>query len=192
MKQYFFIIIIFLVLILGFVLGYMVFKPQPESKIDSLVIYNKLQNQGFLVTQDYVLQQNLNIDNTTGQWWKDIFWGQQIEASGIMKVNLGVDLQKLQPDDVLANEQIIIDLPEIEIKSVELVSDINLENSQGVFKRLLDNDDGYNQALMQLKQSARQAALQPEIIQTTRSATIQEISKLVNLIVDNKEVIINF
>jgi hypothetical protein len=109
-----------------------------------------------------------------------------------MKVNLGVDLQKLQPDDVLANEQIIIDLPEIEIKSVELVSDINLENSQGVFKRLLDNDDGYNQALMQLKQSARQAALQPEIIQTTRSATIQEISKLVNLIVDNKEVIINF
>ena len=194
MKNYFFLITFLIALIIGLGLGYLIFKPQDnQAEINSLVIYNKLQNQGFLITQDYVLEQKLTIDNTTGQWWKDIFWGQQIAASAVMKTSLGVDLQKLEPQDVqINNKKITIDLPVIEIKSIELVSDVNLQNSQGVLKRLLDNDDGYNQALTQLKDSARQAASDQAIIEQTQSATVKEITKLVNLIAEDKEVIINF
>ncbi|HDQ23133.1 MAG TPA: DUF4230 domain-containing protein [Candidatus Uhrbacteria bacterium] len=194
MKQYFLLVVIFLSLVIGLLVGYLIFKPQSDQiAINSLVIYSKLQNQGFLITQDYVLEQKLTIDNTTGQWWKDIFWGQQIETSAVIKISLGVDLHKLESQDVqINNKKITLNLPAIEIKSMELVSDINLQNSQGVLKRLLDNDDGYNKALAQLKDTARQAALEQAIITRTQAATVKEITKLVNLIAEDKDMVVKF
>jgi len=193
MKKYLFLISILIFLIIGLVLGYYIFSPkQTGPKIDSLIIYNKLQNQGFLVTQDYVSEQKVTIDNTSGSWWKDLFWGQTIDASSVLKVSLGVDLQKLQPQDITSNGKITINLPPIEVQSVEVLWDIILQNSQGVLKRLLNNDDGYNQALVQLKDQARQAALSPDIISQTQAATVTEITKLVQLIVGDKDVVVNF
>ncbi|MFA5188297.1 MAG: DUF4230 domain-containing protein [Patescibacteria group bacterium] len=193
MKKYLFLISILIFLIIGLVMGYYIFSPkQTGPKIDSLIIYNKLQNQGFLVTQDYVSEQKVTIDNTTGTWWKDLFWGQKITASSVLKVSLGVDLQKLQPQDITSDNKITINLPPIEVQSVEVLWDIILQNSQGVLKRLLNNNDGYNQALAQLKDQAKAAALSPDITSQTQAATITEITKLVRLIVGDKDVAVNF
>jgi hypothetical protein len=193
MKKYFYLIFSIIILALGFYLGYLIFSPrQNEPKIDSLLIYNKLQSQGFLITQNYILEQRVTIDNTSGQIWKDFFWGQKIEASAVMKVNLGVDLQKLNQNDVKVNDQIEITLPAIETQSVEIVSDINLQNQQGIFKRILNNDNGYNQALSQLKEQAKIAASQPEIVKQVQANTQKEIERLVKLIAENKEIKINF
>jgi hypothetical protein len=193
MKFYITIALIIIIFLVGLGLGYYIFSPkQTGPKIDSLIIYNKLQNQGFLVTQDYVSEQKVTIDNTSGTWWKDLFWGQKIDASSVLKVSLGVDLQKLQPQDITSDGKITINLPPIEVQSVEVLWDIILQNSQGVLKRLLNNDDGYNQALVQLKDQAKAAALSADITSQTQAATITEITKLVKLIVGDKEVAINF
>jgi hypothetical protein len=191
MKKYLIGILIFL--LIGLVLGYYLFSPKStQSKIDSLVIYSKLQNQGFLVTEDYISEQKVTIDNTSGQWWRDLFWGQKIEASSVLKVSLGVDLQKLKPEDIKSDGQITINLPPIEVQSVEVLWDIMLSNNQGALKRLLDNDNGYNQALAELKDQARQAALADDIVRQTQAATTSEITKLAKLIAGDKEVVVNF
>src|SRR4030042_6963668 len=137
MKKHFFFISWLIVLIIGLGLGYLIFRPQPTSpKTDSLVIYNRLQSQGFLVTQSNVSEQKITIDNTSGDWLKDFLLGQTIEASGFMKTSLGVDLQKLQPEDIIvADKQIIINLPPVEIQSVEILWNIFLQNKQGILKR---------------------------------------------------------
>ena len=192
MKKYFFVILFLVFLVLGLVLGYYIFRPnQAGPKVDSLIIYNKLQTQGFLVTQDYVSEQKVTIDNTSGTWWKDLFWGQTIDASSVLKVSLGVDLRKLQPQDITSNAKITINLPPIEVQSVEVLWDIILQNSQGVLKRLLNNDDGYNQALAQLKDQAKKAAMSAEITSQTQAVTITEVTRLLKMIED-KEVVVNF
>jgi hypothetical protein len=192
-RKYLYLIFGIIILALGFYLGFLFFSPrQNESKINSLLIFNKLQSQGFLITQNYILEQRVTIDNTSGQIWRDFFWGQKIEASAVMKVNLGVDLQKLSQNDVKVSDQIEISLPSIETQSVEIVSDINLQNQQGIFKRILNNDNGYNLALNQLKEQAKTAASQPEIVQQAQASTQKEIERLVRLIADNKEIKVNF
>ena len=193
MKKYFFIISVLIVLAVGFVLGYFVFRPQPISpKTNSLVIYKKLHSQGFLVTQDYVSEQKVKIDNSSGEWLKDFLLGQIIEASGFMKVSLGVNLQKLQPEDITTDNKITINLPPIEVQSAEVLWDIFLQNKQGILKRLLDNEDGYNQAYAQLKESAKEAAMSPANIKQTQDSTVKEITRLVNLIEGEKEVVVKF
>lgn len=193
MKKYFFLFSIILVLIIGFALGYVIFRQQPVAKISSLVIYNKLQGQGFLVTQDNVSDQKVIIDNTSGEWLKDFLLGQKIEASGLMKVSLGVDLQKLQPEDIVATDKkIIINLPAIEIQSVEVLYNIFLQNQQGILKRLINNEDGYNQAFSQLKEAAKTAAMSEANIKQAQESTVKEVTRLVNLITEDKEVVVNF
>ncbi|OGY42526.1 MAG: hypothetical protein A2Y82_04140 [Candidatus Buchananbacteria bacterium RBG_13_36_9] len=194
MKKHFFFISWLIVLIIGLGLGYLIFRPQPTSpKTDSLVIYNRLQSQGFLVTQSNVSEQKITIDNTSGDWLKDFLLGQTIEASGFMKTSLGVDLQKLQPEDIIvADKQIIINLPPVEIQSVEILWNIFLQNKQGILKRLFNNEDGYNEAFSQLKETARQAAMSEDNIKQAQESTIKEITRLVNLIEGEKEVVVKF
>jgi hypothetical protein len=185
------IIFILFIFVVGIILGSYISLPQ--QKVNSQIIYEKLQSQGFLVTQNYIFEQKIEIDNTSGQTWKDIFWGQKIQANALMKVNLGVDLQQLTENDIkLTKNKLTIKLPQIQIHSTELISDINLENQQGILKLLLDRDDGYNQALSLLKENAELSAKDAKIIAETRLSTTNEINRLLNLITTDKEIIIEF
>ena len=194
MKNLWLIIIFALIfLILGTYIGFVLFAPKPEQKIDSQIILQELQSQGFLITQTYIIKQDIEIDNSTGQFLKDLFWGQRITATAIMKVSSGVDLQKLSANDIsLTNDQINIDLPAIEIQSVEILDEIVLDNKQGILKRLLANDDGYNQALTNLKEQAKIAAQEDKLINEAQQSTINEIKRFIKFIDPDKEINIQF
>jgi len=110
-----------------------------------------------------------------------------------MKVSSGVDLQKLSANDIsLTNDQINIDLPAIEIQSVEILDEIVLDNKQGILKRLLANDDGYNQALTNLKEQAKIAAQEDKLINEAQQSTINEIKRFIKFIDPDKEINIQF
>jgi len=69
MKNLWLIIIFALIfLILGTYIGFVLFAPKPEQKIDSQIILQELQSQGFLITQTYIIKQDIEIDNSTGQF----------------------------------------------------------------------------------------------------------------------------
>lgn len=194
MKIYFKIGALVAVLLAGLGLGYLLFGSKPVApKVDSVVIYNRLQSQGFLVTQDYIFEQKIEIDNTSGQMWKDLFWGQKIEASAIIKASLGVDLKKLNQEDVKIDaDKIVLTLPAVEVQSTEIIGEIKLNNQQGVLKMLFDKDDGYNQALAQFKEQAKTAAQKDEIVTEARNNTKKELQRLVNLMGVDKEVVVEF
>ncbi|OGY42012.1 MAG: hypothetical protein A2Y67_02920 [Candidatus Buchananbacteria bacterium RBG_13_39_9] len=187
MKNIIIIILIIVVFLGGISIGYLLTRPQHaifKNEISSEIILQNLQNKGFLVTEDYVINQRVEIKKTSDVLWKDIIWGQKITATAVMKVSMGVDLSKLTKDEVmLSGDKVRIKLPALEVQSVELVSDINLDNEQGILKRLLDNDNGYNQALVQLKEEAKKSAQSPEVVKKAGDNAKAEIEKFIKLIV---------
>ena len=190
MKNIILISLVVLIFLGGAWVSYLIFRPsQDKVQINSQTILQSLQSRGFLVTETYTADQKVVIDNRTGSFWKDLAWGQLITASALMKVGLGIDLMKLRPEDVIVSgEKAKINLPDIEVQSVELAGAISLKNEQGILKMALDSDDGYNQALEQLKAGVEAAAMAEEVKNLARQNAEGEIGRLVGFLSPDLEI----
>ena len=100
MKKYFFLIAALILFLGGLFVGYKVFFFLQKEEITSNVVLTALQSQGFLVSQNYIFNQTITIDRSTGSQLKDIFLGQTIDANANMKVSSGVDLSKLTAENI--------------------------------------------------------------------------------------------
>ncbi|MBI2037777.1 MAG: DUF4230 domain-containing protein [Candidatus Magasanikbacteria bacterium] len=174
--------------------GYRLGKPnQPGEQVSSQSIVQALKHEGFLVTETYIITQQITIDRSTGSAFKDFFWGQDIVAMGTMKASLGVDLNKISPEDITVDARTVTaSLPSLEDHGVELIGDITLQNKQGIFKKIFNNDDGYNAAYAKLKEAALAAAKSDVVQNEAKENTKKEIERLVKLIAGNREVEISF
>lgn len=196
MKKYSLLILVFAVLLLGagFYAGYKVFKPKVSTEeVSSEIILTLLKSEGFLITESYVFNQNVTIDRSTGSQIKDIFFGQNIQASANMKVAAGIDLGLLTAKDVqVSDKAVVITLPEVKTNGTEIIGNIVLTNRQGIIKRIVDNDDGYNAALALLKQEATKAAEVPELREEAKQSALREVERLVKFIQPEKEIRVQF
>lgn len=194
MKFYLTIFATLAVLIGGIYIGYRVFRPStPSPTIDSQTIVTMLKQEGFLVTQTYVFNQQVKIKTNSGSVFKDFFWGQDISASGNMKVSSGVDLNKINFKDIqVTSHDVTLQLPNIETHSIELIGDLTLQNNQGILKRVFNNDDGYNQAYKALEEKANEAAATTTLRLEAQKSTEKEINQLVQLIAKDRQVRITF
>lgn len=175
-------------LILGAIAGRLWFTPESSVRtvVSSQTILTALRDQGFLVTQTYVFDQPVTIRRTTGSAFRDFFVGQTIEARGSMEANLGLDLAKLSAEDVMAgSSEITVRVPSTTLFNTRLVGPIEVKNTQGLLKRLLEPDDGYNIALVELTAAAEAAARKPEILDRATQKAVREIERLVRLILQN-------
>ena len=175
-------------LIIGAVAGRFWFTPETSVRtvVSSQTILTALRDQGFLVTQTYVFDQPVTIRRTTGSAFKDFFVGQTIEARGSMEANLGLDLAKLTAEDVIATQsEITVRVPSTTLFNTRLVGPIEVKNSQGLLKRVLEPDDGYNIALVELTAAAEAAARKPEILDRATQKAVREIERLVGLLLQN-------
>ena len=190
MKKYILTIAFVLFFVIGMVLSYTIFKPAPKQMVTSQSILTALTSEGFLVSQNYVFQQTVTIEKSTGSALKDVFFGQTIEATALMKVSAGVALSKLQEQDIrVTGTEIHIALPPVETQSIEILGNITLDNSQGIVKRLVDNDDGYNVALSELKQQAKSAAETPELQQEALVQAQKQIQTFLQFVDPEKKVL---
>lgn len=174
-----------LALLAGILLGRFAFSPGSgmQTVVNSQAILTALRDQGFLVTQTYVFDQPVTIKKTTGSAFKDFFVGQTIEARGSMEANLGIDLAKLAESDVAVNgSTVTIRTNGPSVFNTRLVGPIEVRNSQGLLKRVLEPDDGYNQALAELERAANAAANREEILARAKSVSETELARLVRLI----------
>jgi hypothetical protein len=172
-------------LIVGAIAGRVWFTPDTSVRtvISSQTILTALRDQGFLVTQTYVFDQPVTIKKTTGSALKDFFVGQTVEARGTMEANLGLDLAKLVAEDVsVSPSEIVVRIPAPSLFNTRLIGPIEVSNTQGLLKKLLEPDDGYNLALQELTRASTEAATKPEILQTAQNASIEEITRLVQLL----------
>lgn len=194
MKNKLIIIGVLLVLVGGIFLGYRLGKPnKPGEQVSSQSIVQALKHEGFLVTETYIITQQIKIDRSTGSPFKDFFWGQDIIAIGTMKASLGVDLNKLSPEDIQVDvRKVSVTVSALQDHGVELMGDITLQNKQGIFKKVFNNDDGYNAAYAKLKEAALEAAHSDAVQNEAKENTKKEIERLVRLVAGDREVEVKF
>ena len=186
---------VLLALLGGILLGRFAFSPGNgmQTVVNSQAILTALRDQGFLVTQTYVFDQPVTIKKTTGSAFKDFFVGQTIEARGSMEANLGIDLGKLSESDVtVQGTRVTIHASGPNVFNTRLIGPIEVRNSQGILKRVLEPDDGYNQALAELERAANEAATRPEITARAKTSSETELGRLVRLIARDAEVTVEW
>jgi hypothetical protein len=177
------------ILALGIIAGWWGTKRIAEPRVTSQVILSALRDRGFLVTQTFVFNENIKITSDSDSFWRQMLWGQAIKAYGITEVNLGVDLAKLGEDDVkVEKDKVTVMIPAVEIFNSRIVGDINLENKQGILKRIFENDDGYNQAVTEMIKQAETNATTPEMLAAANTKAQEEIKRLVEFIAKDKVV----
>jgi len=198
MKKIFQIILLVVIFGGGLYFGFRLFGPKDAEIIitrDALLV--SLQSEGFLVSESALLYQQVEIDRSTGSAFKDFFWGQDIIADANVRVSSGVDLSKLSEEDIeITESEISIELPPVEVHSVEIVGGINLRNKQGILKKIFDNDDGYNEAFVQLIESGRSAAeegrIKTEMFEDSAAVSAQkEIERLIKFVEREKTVTVS-
>ncbi len=176
---------------LGFGLGYLVFRPEQvvQRAVTSQAILTTLRDRGFLVTQTYIFDEPIVIEKQSGQLIRDFFLGQKITARGAMEVNLGIDLSRVMPEDIQISEDAIkIAIPSASLFNVRLVGPLDIQNEQGILKRILQNDAGYNEAQSELIRVAEEQARKPELIQRATIAGKAEVERWVGYMGENRRV----
>lgn len=178
----------------GVYAGYLYFKPaQPERIVTAQAILTALRDRGFLVTQTFVFDEPVTIQKTTGSALEDFFLGQTITARGAMEVNLGVDLASVSSSDVvIQGDQITVTVPTVKTFNVRLVGPVDVQNKQGIIKRLLQNDDGYNESLAELSRVAEETAKKPELMDSAQTQAKDEVARLLGYVAQGKTVDVRF
>jgi hypothetical protein len=174
----------------GALIGWMLARSGDTQKtITDQTILTALRERGFLVTETIVSTVATNIKTDQASIWKRLFWGQEIQASAVAEVNLGVDLEKLSGTDIkISGDKITVEIPGAEIFNSRLVGEINVENTQGILKRILQNDDGYNQAMSELIKQAENAATSTEMMAVANDKAKEEIKRLVGYMALDKDI----
>jgi len=174
---------------IGFFVSLFLFRDSEGEKVSSQTILTALRERGFLVTQTYVANESVKIENDSEDFWRKLLWGQAIKAYGVVEVNLGVDLSKLEESDIkISKDKITVAIPKVNVFNSRLVGDVSLENKQGLLKRIFENDDGYNQAVSALVNQAEQNILTAEVLTTANDKAVEEIKRLVGYFVEDREV----
>ncbi len=175
----------------GFFLGWKFTRPvaEPKREVNAQVILTALRDRGFLVTQTYVFDQPVIIKKTSGSAFKDFFFGQTITARGAMEVNLGIDLAKVSEQDIIFEEQkITVTVPTSSLFNVRLVGPIDVRNEQGILKRVLQSEDGYNEALAELSRIAEETAKKPDFLDRAADRAKEDVARLLSYVAEGKTI----
>lgn len=176
----------------GVGIGYRVFRPRnDQTVVTANVVLTALRDRGFFVTQTYVFDEPVTITKTSGSALKDFFFGQTITARGVMEANVGIDLAKITEQNVrIDGDTVTIALPSATVFNVRPIGPIDAKNTQGVLKRLLEKDTGYNEALAELTKQAEEAAKQPELLERANVRAQEDIERFLRYVVQGKRIVV--
>lgn len=155
-----------------------------ESRVTSRIIVDKIQNEAFLVTKTVFLDQETQIKVDQGSSWSNFWWGQIINAEGLIRIDLGVDLKKITENEISINretKEILIKMPEAEALDISLSGKIKVSSQSGLLKFLLENDPNqdHNLALNQLKEDATSTVMKDaSLLDEARNDTLRIIQLL--------------
>ncbi|MDD5726679.1 MAG: DUF4230 domain-containing protein [Patescibacteria group bacterium] len=174
----------------GIFVGYRLFSPQAtKTQITAQVILTALRDRGFLVTQTYIFDEPVTIEKKSGSALKDFFFGQTITARGAMEANLGIDMSKVTADNIqIQDNKVVVTIPKAQIFNVRLIGPLDIKNTQGILKRLLQSDDGFNEAQAELARVAEESAKRQEFIDRATESAKSEVARLVGYVAQGKTI----
>lgn len=190
---------ILLILAMGgaFLIGKYSAVSSPEYQITEQTIIRQIQDQAFLVTKTLFLDESVTITVAQSQGFKGFFIGDELEARGLVRVDVGVDLQNLAVEDVMVDhqkKQVIVYLPESSILDSSLYGELDVKSKKGIWtsiKDLISDEEGtdYNEALKQVVERGKQSArLQQNVFAEARAGSAGLVSLVVEQLLPEYEV----
>lgn len=161
-------------------------KNKDEAAVTSHTIVDKISNKGILITKSVNSEESVTISVNNNSTWDSIWWGHEIEASSMVRTDLGVDLSKVTESDIEIDEEnkiVYIKLPDVEINTVSLDGPIEVETTSGILKAVLDSDtdEDYNTAIDEIKKQAKtNAESNTELLEETKTSVIDILNVIIS------------
>lgn len=177
-KLYFPLIIAIIGILIGMLIGLRFLCPkEKEESLTSRTVLERVSEQAFLVTRSVVVNQEANKTVENGSWWSELWYKDEVRAQAIIEADIGVDLSKLEEEDITVDKDdkiLKITLPETEVRNVSLKDDIRLETESGIITAFTrDKDDDYNEAIKKLKDEVKKSVEEDtELNEEARDAVI--------------------
>lgn len=175
-----------ILMLLSFISGvfYDRLNTDPTRNISSVTVVDRINDEAFLLTKTVFIDQRVEIVIDEGSDWSNFWWGQSITAQALVKINIGVDLSKINEKDITVDQNsktISIDVPAAEVIDTMVEGDIELENERGLLKLLFanDTDKDYNLAYLELKQKGIDAVLLKEDVFSQASTDAMNLLQLI-------------
>lgn len=172
-----------ILVIIAFIVGIGVGENNANKMlVSSRSIYEKITSSALLTSKIAYINQKTTIEVNNESEWSKLLWGQTLTAEGLIKISVGINLDKIKETDIQVDNNvkiITITLPQAEILNTELEGDIVTTNQRGILKLLLENDTDadYNLALQKLKSEAEAVLKEENIIFNDAFTNSSEILK---------------
>lgn len=161
-----------------------------QPVVTSQTILDKITDQYFLVTKTIFADSKAEIETPKNNNWTDLFTGKKITVSGLIRIDVGVDIKNLGTEKIIVDSQnklVTINLPAAEILDSSLSGEIDVDVDKSILEKLkgLLNDtrnEDYNLALQTLISTAENQVLADA---TIFAQARTDSMKLVELIVKN-------
>lgn len=167
--------------------------------VSSQLILDRITSQYFLVTKTVFVNSKAEIETPKNNNWTDLFIGKKITVRGIVRVDVGVDMNKLSPDNIAVNNRqkvVIISLPPAEILDSSLSGELDVDDDKAIVEKLKDlfkdtQNDDYNLALSTLIDNAKSQVINDEVVfNAARNDSLKLVQLIVSGMLDGYEVLI--
>ena len=152
-----------------------------------------------MVTKTVFADSQAEIETPKHDDWKDLFVGSKITVSGLIRVDIGVDMKELSAADIIVDtsgKTVTISLPLATILDSSLYGELDFKEDKAILDKLkslfkdTQNED-YNRALQTLlANAAKQVSAEGRIFNEARADSIKLIELIVNGLLEDYRVIV--
>lgn len=170
-----------------------------KPTVNSQTILERITSQYFLVTKTVFVNSKAEIETPKNNDWTDIFTGKKIRVDGLIRVDVGVEMKNMRPENISVDAKkktVTISLPHAEILDASLSGELNIDEDKAIVEKLKDvfkntQNDDYNLALQTLIDSAKsQVTADENIFNSARSDSVKLVELIVSGMLDDYQVII--
>ncbi len=170
-----------------------------KPTINSQTVLERITSQYFLVTKTVFVNSKAEIETPKNNNWTDIFTGKKITVDGLIRVDVGVEMKNMRPENIVVDSEqktVTINLPHAEILDASLSGELNIDEDKAITEKLKDvfkntQNDDYNLALQTLIDSAKsQVTADENIFNSARSDSLKLVELIVSGMLDGYKLII--
>lgn len=200
----FFIVVAMLLFIVTFFYGRYIGKKVATTTfqapvVNSQTILERITNQYFLVTKTVFVDSKAEIETPKNNDWTDLFTGKKITVDGLVRIDVGVEMKNMRPENINVDSQnkiVTISLPHAEILDASLSGELNINEDKAVVEKLKDifkntQNEDYNLAMQTIIDNAKsQVMANEEIFNSARLDSLKLVELIVSGMLDGYQVII--
>ena len=171
----------------------------PALVVNSQTILERITSQYFLVTKTVFVNSKAEIETPKNNDWTDLFTGKKITVNGLVRVDVGVEMKNMRPENILVDTRsktVTISLPHAEILDASLSGELDVDQDKAVVEKLKDifkntQNEDYNLALQTIIDNAKsQVTADETIFEQARNNSLKLVELIVSGMLQDYQVLI--